>query len=208
MKKVVNVGIGGRSFTIDEDAYSRMDLYLQHFRSRLTCPQDQVGEVMNDIEGRIAELLVQETGYGQRVVSLDMVNKVASQLGMPDGSAEPNSSSGQSGASSSGQTYYAEPPGGRSAAPRKLYRDPDDKVFGGVCSGVAAFFNIDVSLVRIIMVVALLAGTVGFWAYIILWVVLPAALTPAQKCELRGIYPTAENMAKFSTTSTNGQNRQ
>jgi len=201
MKKVVNVGIGGRSFTIDEDAYARLDSYLRHFRGRLSCPQDQASEVMNDLEGRIAELFMLETSYGQRVVSLDIVNKVVGQLGMPDGSAE-TSDEGQ-GAYSDGRTYRAEPQGTYGTAPKKFYRDPDDKIIGGVCSGVAAYFNIDASIIRVLMAIFILAGTIGFWVYLILWVVLPAALTPAQKCEMRGLEPTAENMARFSGTNSN-----
>ena len=99
MKKVTNACIGGRSFTLDEDAYGRLSAYLEHFRARLTVPELQKGEVMDEIEGRIAELFYQEVGDGARVVSLQLVEKVISTLGMPDGSAE----TGTAGASFSGK---------------------------------------------------------------------------------------------------------
>ena len=67
-----------------------------------------------------------------------------------------------------------------------------------MCSGLAIYFDIDITLVRIIMLAALLAGSVGFWVYIILWIAEPKAVTPAQQCELRGLAPTAENIAQFS----------
>ena len=89
MKKVINAGIGGRSFTVDEDAYARLDSYLVLFKSRLS--SESSDEVMSDLESRIAELFAAEVGAGQRVVNLDIVERVISQLGMPDGSPVPGS---------------------------------------------------------------------------------------------------------------------
>lgn len=184
MKKTINAGLGGRSFTFDEDAYNRLDAYLKLFRTRLK--DVPATEVMDDLESRIAELFTEKVGSGgTRVVDIDLVNSVVDQLGMPDGSQMPGSAG--SGPQDSG----------RPAAPHKLYRDPTSARVAGVCSGLAQYFDIDVTLVRILMLVAIFAGTAGFWVYVILWIVVPKALTPAQQCEMRGIAPTAENMAKF-----------
>ena len=185
MKKVVNVSLGGRNFTLEEDAYGRLGHFLEHFRARLTVPESQKAEVMDEIEGRMAELFTQEVGEGGRVVSLEMVNKVATTLGMPDGSAEGSSGS--------------YPSGGSASAPRKLYRDPDEKKVAGVCSGLSLYLDVDVTLIRIIMLVALICGSAGFWIYLIFWIAVPLADTPAKKCELRGLAPTAENMSRFTT---------
>ena len=193
MKKVTNACIGGRSFTLDEDAYGRMSAYLEHFRARLTVPELQKGEVMDEIEGRIAELFYQEVGDGARVVSLQLVEKVISTLGMPDGSAE--TGSGTAGASFSGKAAES------GNAAKKLYRDKDEKRLGGVCSGLSWYFDLDVTLIRVLMLVALICGTAGFWVYVILWIAIPAADTPARKCEMRGIPATAENMARFARNS-------
>ncbi|MBR4808766.1 MAG: PspC domain-containing protein [Bacteroidales bacterium] len=179
MKKVINAGLGGRSFTINEDAYARLDSYLGLFRSHLK--DAPASEVMDDIESRIADLFYASVGESGRVVDLDLVEKVISQLGMPDGSST---------------SAAPEEP---AKAVRKLYRDTDDVRIAGICSGLALYFGIDTALVRIIMLVALIAGSVGFWLYVILWIAVPKAITPAQKCELRGLAPTASNMAKFST---------
>lgn len=189
MKKVINVSLGGRSFTLNEDAYNRLQSYLEHFRARLTVAEYQKTEVMEEIEGRIAELFFQEVGGdGTRVVTLEMVEKMASALGMPDGSAE---------GGFTGQAAFAQD------APRKLYRDMDNKSVAGVCSGLAQYFDIDVTLVRIVMLVALICGSAGFWIYVILWIAVPKADTPAKKCELRGIPPTAENMSRFARETYN-----
>lgn len=185
MKKVTNVSLGGRNFTLDDDAYNRLGGYLEHFRARLTVSESQKAEVMDEIEGRIAELFYKEIGDSGRVVTLSMVEQVASTLGMPDGTAE-------SGASTTGTM-----PEGKST--RKLYRDPDDKKLAGICSGLSYFLDADVTLIRVLMLVAVVFGSAGLWIYIILWIAVPMADTPAQKCEMRGIPATAENMSRFTS---------
>ena len=103
---------------------------------------------------------------------------------MPDGSPVPGS----------------EPADNTETRARKLYRDVSDRRIAGVCAGLAAYFEVDVVLVRIIMLVALVAGSIGFWLYVILWIAVPKATTAAEQCELRGLAPTAENLAKYSNS--------
>jgi phage shock protein PspC (stress-responsive transcriptional regulator) len=184
MKKVVNVGIGGVSFTIDEDAYNKLDKYLEKFRQR-TKMGTQTIDVMEDLEQRIAELFSLELKTKQSVVNMAIVDKVIAQLGMPDGEAMddfdiPNNS----------YDYLK--------SSKKLYRDPDNKQIAGVCSGLGYYFNIDITLLRIIFFVALFIGGTSFWIYLAIWIIAPEAVTPAQKCEMRGLPVTAENMKKFS----------
>lgn len=185
MKKVVNVSLGGRSFVLEEEAYRRLRLFLEHFRAKLTVPEGQKGEVMEEIEGRIAELFEQKAGGVGRVVTLPMAEEVASALGMPDGSAE-------RGASASFSS------GGTAQTSRKLYRDMDNKAIAGVCSGLAAYLDVDVTLVRLVMLLAFVLGSAGFWIYVILWIVMPQADTPAKKCDMHGLVATAENMSRFA----------
>ena len=109
--------------------------------------------------------------------------RLAKALGMPDGNDE------------KADTTSASP----TTASKRLYRDPDDKRIAGVCSGLALNLDVDVTLVRVLMLAALIFGSAGFWIYIILWIVVPLADTPAKKCELRGIPPTPENMSRFTT---------
>ena len=184
MKKVIETCVGNRNFSLDEDAYARLDEYLTHFRDRLTgTTAAQNSEIMAELEDRIAELFTQETS-GNRVVSLSLVEKIIAQLGMPDGGAEP---SGDAGAQ--GQDIR-----------KKIYRDVDNKSIAGVCSGLSVYLDVDVVLIRVAMLVALIAWTAGFWIYVILWIVVPKAVTPAQKCEMHGEPVTAENMAKYSNS--------
>ncbi len=186
MKKTVNAGIGGRSFTLDEDAYNRLEAYLKLFQTRLK--DVPAAEVMDDLESRIAELFTEKVGSGARVVDLTLVEEVIGQLGMPDGSEVP----GGAGEPGAGGAKSA------AAAPHKLYRDPEGARVAGVCAGLAQYFDVDVTLIRILMLVAIFAATAGLWAYIVLWIVVPKAVTPAEQCEMRGLTPSAENLAKFA----------
>lgn len=210
MKKVVNVSVGGRSFSLDEDAYARLLTYFDHFKARLDRDtQSAKEEVMADLENRIAELFDQGTGGASyRVVNLALVTKVVEQLGMPDGSMEHEtgaSSQGQNQESGTDDEYQRSGSGvdftyngAQGTSRRRLFRDLDNKTIGGVCAGLAAFLNVDLTIVRIVSLLTLLLWGTGFLVYIVLWIVVPMAKTPAEKCMMHGLEPTAENMARFS----------
>lgn len=189
MKNTLEIGIGGKSFIMDEDAHERLRKYLETFRARLT--SEQGGEVMDDIEARIAELLLSSLGSGQQSVSLALIDRITAQLGMPDGRPEFEDTV-------ENQNKTEEKMGNPA---KKLYLDVESRKLGGVCSGIAAYMDIDVTIVRIIFLALILCGSFGLWLYLIIWIVAPKALTPAQKCELRGWEPTAENLAKFTDST-------
>lgn len=181
------MGLGGRNFTIDEDAYNRLDAYLKAYGATLQTDRE---EVMEEVEMRIADLF-REKLAGREVVNLAMVDEVAKQLGLPDAA---NAEKGQY-ASEDG---YND--GAYGHAAHKFYRDTDDRKIGGVCSGIAAYFDVDVVLIRIILLILLFCGTLGLWFYLICCIVAPSAYTASEKCQLRGIPCTAENLRKFTTT--------
>lgn len=191
MKQVLNVGIGGRSFVIDEDAFDRLSAYLDAFRSR-TGMGYQTKEVMDDLEMRIAEIFSESLSSRQEVVDISLVERVIAQLGMPDGSTAPGSTGPVGGGT--GEYWHS----GRESRPvRKLYRDKDHNVLGGVASGLACYFDVDVLVIRILFVCLFLFGSFGGWVYIILWIAVPAARTSAEKCRMHGLPVTAENMRRF-----------
>lgn len=185
MKKTINAGIAKRSFVMDEDAYARLETYLNNYRSRITLGEKK--DVMDALEERIADFFEQETSGSKTVIDLNTVNKVISQIGMPDGSDE---------FASANNTYQSW-----DKPRKKLYRDPDDKLLGGVCSGLAAYFNTDVVIIRILFVALFVCASAGLWAYIIFWIVTPMAQNAVQKCEMRGLDPTFENMSRFSSNA-------
>lgn len=189
MKKTVNVAIGGLSFTIDEDAYNALGSYLDKFRASL---KDKSGsqEVMEELEIRIAELFKSQLG-GREVVDIALTKSVISQMGMPDGSTNTETETDNNNNNNNEKYNNME-------TVRKFYRDVDDKKIGGVCSGLALYLNIDVVILRVLFLVALFCGTAGFWIYLILCIVAPCAKTPTEKCEMRGIPATAENIQRFA----------
>ena len=193
MKKTINVAIGGCSFTIDEDAYNTLNDYLERFKSALESTSTST-EVLDELEVRIADMLKGKLG-GRQVVDLAMTQEVIGQLGYPQGYREADD-----------QTARQEPPqneyhysGTDGENPvRKLFRDPDGKRIAGVCSGIALFLGVDVTLIRVIFLVALICGSAGFWIYLVIWIAAPEARTAAEKCELRGIPANAENIRRFT----------
>lgn len=191
MKTTISAAVGGYNFIFDNDAFSRLSDYLDKFRKAL----DPIGaqEVMDELEMRIADLLKERLG-GKEVVDVQMADSIISQLGLPGGEQY----QGNREFSPKDEAPKFEFSFGR---PGRIMRDPDDRRLGGVCSGLAYYFNIDVTLVRILFLLALIMGTAGFWIYIILWIIVPEARTAAEKCELRGLEANAENIRRFTSTS-------
>lgn len=189
MKKTLNVAIGGCSFTIDDDAYKALEEYLDSFKAGLDNSSSS-NEVMDELEMRIADLLKEKIGK-REVIDKNMVDAVLNQIGPI------STKTVRSEESTSQQNEQQYRPGNQEAV-RKFYRDAEGKKIAGVCSGLALYLNIDVTLVRIIFLVAFLCGSAGFWIYIVLWIVAPEARTAAEKCELRGIPATAENIRRFT----------
>ena len=224
MKEVMNIGIGGKSFVVETSAYEILRDYLELFSSKIK--PGESSEVMEDIESRIAELCSENISAYKNVVTESIVVKIVTQLGLPNGEsyrpfqgaaagaakgaagASAGSSAGAAGAYSGAAGASAGAAGAAYGAgaeeqrvPKKLFRDSDDKMIGGVCSGLGFYLGADPVLVRVLFLIALLFGTLGFWVYLIIWIVAPLAVNPVQKCEMRGLAPTAENLGKFSNKS-------
>lgn len=185
MKKTVNVAIGGCSFILDEDAYNALGSYLDSFRAGIGSRQPGTSEVMEELEMRIADLF-RDRLKGREVVDIEIVRGVIAQLGMPNWQSDDIKGS-----------YTAENTNEQKPV-RRFYRDLDGNMIGGVCQGLATYLNIDVVIVRVLFVLAFIFGTAGFWIYIAFCIIAPAARTATEKCELRGIPATAENIQKYS----------
>lgn len=185
MKKTINVSIAGTSFILDEDAYAIINQYLDDFSKESSMLGNNEKDIDN-IETNLANLLTASLGNRQ-VVDKNIAESVLRSLGYYKTYQSDTENKSE---------YNSDKSTNRSAS--KLYRDPDDKKIGGVCSGLAYYLGIDVVLIRIIFLFALICGTAGFWVYIIICIAAPMANTPTQKCELRGIPPTPENLSKFA----------
>ena len=202
MKKSFNVNLGGRIFQIDEDAYEQLSDYLVSVK---TCfRNNECGEeIASDIEARLGELFEARVSAGSaRIITLTLVNEMIARMGKPEsmvddgeaagGAAGEKGNDAQEAAAAAADGYVR-----RVSMGKKLFRDGDNKVLGGVVSGLAAYFNMNVTLLRVIAVVLFFLST--FWAfllYLVMWAVVPLALTTTDKLRMQGVEPTPENIAE------------
>lgn len=188
MKKTLTINLSGVVFNIDEDAYDVLNEYLRKLEIQFS---DEDGkEVMRDIEARLAELFGNALKSGNRnVVTINDVNSVIEQLGTAEeiGCESKSSPLDNKEEDKENRKRY-----------RKFYRDGDNKILGGVSAGLAAYLGLDVTIIRLIML--LLAITVLGWLipiYLVVWIIAPEATTTAQKLEMQGIEPSIENMKSY-----------
>ena len=187
MKKTVIINISGIVFHIDEDAYEKLKGYLDSLNHYFGNTSES-REIVTDIESRIAELLQPKITESKQSITIEDVEEILSILGSPEDIAASDNSAYENEAAS-------EPIIGKRTS-RRLYRDVDNSAIGGVCSGLGAYFDIDPVFFRIIFIALIFAGGVAFIIYPILWIVLPAARTSAQKLEMKGKDVTLSNIEK------------
>jgi len=187
MKPTIDINLGGMLFHLDDDAYKALQSYLKALDKHLQTV-DGRQEILSDIESRIAELLTERLASTRQVVSMLDVDAVKETLGSP--------SEFGPGPVDEPSQGYSEPhdPSARSKRPyRRLYRDDQDRVVGGVASGIAAFFNWDPLVLRVLFLLLLFTGG-GVLLYIILWVLMPKAVTTAERLAMRGEPVTVETI--------------
>jgi phage shock protein PspC (stress-responsive transcriptional regulator) len=203
MKRTLSVNLGGSVYHIDEDAYQVLMDYLQDVKKHLT--ETSAEEVLNDIEQRISELFGQWMQGKREVITVPDVERVIGILGRPeqydneDESTDTTSEERQANKEErkatkeeSHRRYEEHTPGPN----RRLYRDTDNAVLGGVCSGVAAYLNVSVVLIRLILFFLIFFWFTGVLFYIAAWIIIPEARTAAQRLEMRGEDVTIENIEK------------
>jgi phage shock protein PspC (stress-responsive transcriptional regulator) len=184
MKKTITINLNGMLFNIDDDAYTRLEEYMKRIEAHFS-GQDESNEIMNDIEARIAELLNERLGGGKKAVSLSDIEEIIKTMGNPDEFAETEQEDRNN------HHYH------HTHRPKRLYRDPDNRVLGGVCGGIGAYMNIDPVIFRIIFVISFFGFGVGLLIYLVLWIVIPEAVTTAQKLEMRGDPVNVSNIGSF-----------
>ena len=172
MNKTISISLAGFSFIIEEQAYEKLNAYLQALRNSLE--KDEADEVMYDIEIRIAEIF-RENLDKREVVNSDDVEKVIAQIGTPEaieGQSEEN----------------AEQEIPQEKTKKELFRDMKRGKIAGVCAGLAQYFGMDISLMRIIWILVFIftVGFVSVVAYVILWVVLPEAEPASDFLKMQG----------------------
>ena len=209
MKKTLNVNLNGRVFTIDEDAYRLLDNYLNNLRIHFR-KEEGASDIIADFEARIEELLSEKTRLGHQVITFEHVEEVIARVGRPADFTEQ--------ADRDYERQPSETEQGR--AKKRFYRNLDDKMLGGVCSGIAAYFGWSVVALRFLFVLLpfILSSLNVFiirystaWgshsqsisfsfgiilAYLIAWVIVPGARNAEQKLQMQGKPITVENIGK------------
>ncbi len=186
MKKTVTINISGIIFNIDEDAYTKLQKYLEDINAQFS-KNDDSKEIIADIEARIAELFSIKITTQNQVINIDDINDMISVMGNP-------SDFGGDEDTQKKEAETAEVKSDKSWKSKRIYRDPDHRVLGGVCGGLGAYFNLDPVIFRILMVVTFFAF--GPLLYIILWIAIPKARTTAQKLEMQGKEVNISNIEK------------
>ncbi|MDO4191373.1 MAG: DUF2807 domain-containing protein [Bacteroidales bacterium] len=208
MKETKNINLGGQSFTIDNDAYESLHNYLSTLEKHFV-PED-AAEIMQDIEMRIAELFAERLNSDKQVISQGDVDTIIKQLGQPSDFEDGDERSQEEKEKKEDTTERSN-----RKKIRRLFRNPNDMVIGGVCSGLAAFFKIDVVTVRLITAIAIIVsffvnGFLGdlFYflnlvlpAYIIMWIIVPKAKSVSDKLQMNGIEPTLENISNYNASA-------
>lgn len=179
MKKTYNINLNSQIFCIDEDAFIRLKNYIEILEKHYLNEEDG-SEIMADIESRIAELFSQFLQKSHlEVISQAHIDEIIKVMGTPDAIIDEDSE-------------YAT----TSSIKRKLYRDTDHMVLGGVASGLAAYFSISTIVVRLLFILLGFLYGITILIYIILWIVMPAAITSRQKLEMKGKKINVSNIEK------------
>jgi phage shock protein PspC (stress-responsive transcriptional regulator) len=172
MEKTCYAEINGKNFLFRESAYNMLSSYIQQYRSRVTLDKDGT---MKGVEVRVEQMLSGMAG-GNAIVTEDMIREIMRTIGLPQS---------ETTFTSREESFY----GPRTTA-RRLFRDSRHAVVGGVCSGLSIMFNIDVTILRIVFLLAMVFGLSGFWIYIICWIAIPEPKSFMDLCSMYGVEPT------------------
>ncbi|KGE14445.1 PspC domain-containing protein [Sphingobacterium deserti] len=190
MNKTIIININSIVFHIEEDAYETLRSYMIDIKKHFGNTAESK-EILEDIENRIAEMFNERIQTGRKeVINLEDVQQVIARMGsVSDFEQSEDAGDGVS------EEQATNAPRTDNLG-RKLMRDPDDKVLGGVCSGLAHYFGMEPKWLRILLVLFVLIGGSGFLVYVILWIVMPVAETRADKMAMRGEVPNLQNFKK------------
>ncbi len=191
MNKTLTINISGIIFHIEEDAYDKLSKYLNTIKGYFVNSEGR-DEIVSDIESRIAEMLQGRVSPVKQVVVMDDVEHVITVMGKPEEFAgeEPQDSKSQT---EDGFTQA------KSSTRKRMFRDPDDKILGGVCSGIGHYFGIEPLWLRLALAISFFVFGFGILLYILLWIIIPQANTTSEKLEMRGEAVNVNNIHKTFT---------
>lgn len=184
MNKTTSINLGGYFFHIDEDAYRKLSNYFEAVRKSLS--PDGREEIINDIESRISELFTEKLGTNKQVIGLKEVDVIITIMGQPEDYKIEDEAPKNDFHSNFASTSIS----------KKLYRDKENSILGGVMSGLGHYLSVDPLWLRIIMVILFFGFGTGLVLYVILWVLIPEAVTTTQKLEMKGEPINISNIEK------------
>lgn len=187
MKKTISIHLANHLFVIEEDAYELLHTYLEDIKKRIGGESD-IEEIMFDIESGIAEKFSEYKDPHAEAISKAQIEQVMKDMG--DASVF------------DGGERKEEDVKKESGFGKRFYRDEDNTIVAGVCSGIAAYLGIDPLIIRLIFVFGTIAWGTGIFVYLVLAIVMPQAKTPAQKMEMRGDEFTLQNIERFAKEKT------
>jgi phage shock protein PspC (stress-responsive transcriptional regulator) len=176
MKEVRQISLNGVVFFVEEDAYRALAKYMTATEQYYADKEDGK-EIMEDIQTRFAELLAEKQNDQRQAITLSHVEEVISVLGYPENFEQESEEE---------TAFYKRKKSQSRKNCRRLYRDGENALFGGVCSGLSYYFGIDVLIFRLIFI-CLGICSIGFWGlvYLVLWAITPLAKTAQQQYEMK-----------------------
>lgn len=185
MNEIKKIHLGRQPFTISVEAHKALRDYLDAIKEAAGVKS----EVVKEVELRMAELLVERGITGDKVILQEDVDFLKEQLGQP---GDFKDEAGEDDAKDTKESVASD-----HDAPKRLYRDPQNGMLAGVSSGLAAYFGIDVTIVRLIFVVVTLLGGWGIAVYVILWLVTPPANTSSERLHMQGKAVTVDSIKEL-----------
>ncbi len=189
MRPVITISLNGNSYQLEQGGCEALQAYLATAEARLADNPDKA-EILADLEQAIAEKCGRFLSPHKNVVTAEEVEQVIREMGPVDGSGSGESASEASGQAGAEPAQGAERPDaakGPAGAQRRLYQIREGAMVSGVCNGLAAYFNIDVTIVRLIFVaLAILTGGAWIFAYVVMMFVVPYAQTPEEHAAAHG----------------------
>ncbi|MBR1652326.1 MAG: PspC domain-containing protein [Alloprevotella sp.] len=184
MKKNITINLFGSLYNIDEDAYELLDKYLQNMKTYFS-KREGGEEIAGDIECRVAELLAENKAAGVEAVTIEHIQDIIGRIGNPEQMDDADAPETQNAA---GGSTPPPPPYHEEKASRKLFRDTEDRMLGGVLSGLTHYFGgTDALPWRIIFVLLCVMSWSGLAiVYLILWAILPEARTAEERLQMSG----------------------
>jgi phage shock protein PspC (stress-responsive transcriptional regulator) len=197
MNKVITINLGGNAYQLEEGGYDALRAYLETATARLAGNPDR-DEILSDIERAIADKFRALLAGHKSVVEAKEVATILADMGPIEANTEDAREPGQGAAGTAGGTRPAGDTRAStgSSPPRRLYRVPEGAMLAGVCNGIAAYLNLDPTLVRIGFVLLTIFWGTGLLVYVVLAIVVPEALSPEEKSAASGIPSTAQEFIR------------